>query len=161
MPHGARSSTAVGQQLHHAGRCKSDPHNAYRGSRGLIGFSSGFTLLEVMVAVAILALVLVTLLGVKNRSMEDVLFADHMTTATLLAKRTMTDLLENAQNLQQEGEDEGEFPEEEFRDFTWKKSVTFIPFKYEDMLVMITELRVQVLWNEGTHPEMVELVSYE
>jgi hypothetical protein len=114
-----------------------------------------------MVAVAILALVLVTLLGVKNRSMEDVLFADHMTTATLLAKRTMTDLLENAQNLQQEGEDEGEFPEEEFRDFTWKKSVTFIPFKYEDMLVMITELRVQVLWNEGTHPEMVELVSYE
>ena len=48
-----------------------------------------------MVAVAILAMVLVTLLGVKNRSMQDVMLADHITTATLLAKREMTEMLQN------------------------------------------------------------------
>jgi prepilin-type N-terminal cleavage/methylation domain-containing protein len=161
MPFGVRGKTAGGQRARHAAKCTSAPPGAESTSGGLIGCSSGFTLLEVMVAVAILGLVLVTLLGVKNRSMEDVLLADHMTTATLLAKRAMTELYESVQNQQQESEDEGEFPEEAFKDFTWKKSVAFIPFQFEDTSVTIAELRVQVLWNEGTHPEMVELVSYE
>ena len=36
---------------------------------------NGFTLLEVMVAVAIMSMVLVTLLGLKNRTMQDVALA--------------------------------------------------------------------------------------
>ena len=46
-----------------------------------------------MIAVAILAMVLVSLLGLKNRSMQDVMKAERITTATLLAKRMMTDAL--------------------------------------------------------------------
>jgi len=123
--------------------------------------SRGFTLLEVMVAVAILAMVLVTLLSVNGRSIDDVQLADHMTTATLLAKRTMSDMLQNARSRAGEGEEEGEFPEEEFKGFTWKKTVKPISFEYESMPVTITELKVEVAWYEGTHQETVELVSYE
>jgi general secretion pathway protein I len=119
----------------------------------------GFTLLEVMVAVAILAMVLVTLLGLKNRSMQDVMLADHITTATLLAKREMTEMLRNPAARPKESESEGEFTEEEeFRDYTWKKTITALtPIEN----VSITEIRMAVLWKEGDRQEMVELVSYE
>jgi len=119
-------------------------------------YSAGFTLLEVMVAVAILAMVLVTLMGVKNRSMEDVMLADHITTATMLAKRKMTEVLLSGQLSQKE--DAGEFPEEEFTGYTWKQDIAFIQ-PIENM--QITEVRVQVLWKQGQRQEMVELLSYQ
>jgi len=43
-----------------------------------------------------LGLVLVTLIGLQNRGMEDVMLADHITTATLLAKRKMNEILVTA-----------------------------------------------------------------
>ena len=114
----------------------------------------GFTLLEVMVAVAILAMVLVTLMGVKNGSTRDVMLADHITTATLLAKRMMTQTL--LTGTLTPNEDEGEFPEDEFKDYTWKKTISLTPIE-----VKLLEVRVAVLWKEGERQEMVELVSYE
>ncbi len=122
----------------------------------LVLYSAGFTLLEVMVAVAILAMVLVTLIGVKNRSMEDVMLADHITTATMLAKRKMTEVLLSGQLAQKE--DAGEFPEEEFTGYTWKQDIALIQ-PIENM--QITEVRVQVLWKEGQRQEKVELLSYQ
>jgi len=113
----------------------------------------GFTLLEVMVAVSIMALVLVTLLGLKNKTMQDVMMADHITTATLLAKRLMTDTIMIKPRLPLE--DEGEFSEEEFKGYAWKKTISFTP------LSQIMEVRIAVLWKEGTRQEMVELVGYE
>ncbi len=114
---------------------------------------SGFTLLEVMVAVAIMAMVLVTLLGLKNNSMQDVSLMQHMTTATMLAKRAMVEATMVKPRLP--GEDEGAFPEEEFKDYSWKKTITPTP------LIDIMEVRIAVLWKEGTRQESVELVSYE
>ena len=121
--------------------------------------SKGFTLLEVMVAVAILGMVLVSLIGLKNRSMQDVALADHITTATLLAKRRMNENLVTAGTRTVfQKEDEGEFPEEEFKEYTWKESITQLQ-PVEN--VKITEVRVAVLWKEGERQEMVELKSYE
>jgi general secretion pathway protein I len=122
---------------------------------------AGFTLLEVMVAVAILAMVLVTLLGLKNKSTQNVMLAEHITTATLLAKRVMTDTLATAgTGALEQKEDEGKFEEEEFQDYTWKKTIA--PLQLEAVgQVKITEVRVAVLWKEGTRQEMVELASYE
>ena len=117
------------------------------------GEDRGFTLLEVMVAVSIMALVLVTLLGLKNKTMQDVMMADHITTATLLAKRMMTDTIMFKPRLPLE--DEGEFSEQEFKEYTWKKAISVTPF------AQIMEVRVAVLWKEGTRQEMVELVGYE
>lgn len=122
---------------------------------------SAFTLLEVMVAVAILAMVLVTLLGVKNRSMQDVLLADHITTATLLAKREMTEMIRNPQARPKESESEDKFSEEEFKDYTWKKTITPLTIETEAGPVNITEIKMAVLWQEGGRQEIVELKSYE
>jgi len=114
----------------------------------------GFTLLEVMVAVSIMAMVLVSLLGLKNRSMQDVMLAEHITTATMLARRMMVETL--LAKPRQPAEDEGVFPEEEYQDYTWKKMVTQVPLQ-----VQIMEVRVAVFWKEGEREERVELVSYE
>ena len=126
---------------------------------GLRNERGGFTLLEVMVAVAILGMVLVTLIGLKNRSMQDVMLADHITTATLLAKRKMNESLVTAgTRTVMEKEDEGEFPEEEYKVYTWKQSISQLqPMEN----VRVTEVRVAVLWKEGTRQEIVELLSYE
>ena len=131
-------------------------HGAAGRKEALNRMERGFTLLEVMVAVAILGMVLVTLLGVKNRSVQDVMVSEHITTATLLAKRKMTEALLTKPLVPKE--DEGEFPEEEFKEYTWKQSISLItPIEN----VKITEVRVAVLWKEGERQEMVELLSYE
>jgi len=114
---------------------------------------AGFTLLEVMVAVAIMAMVLITLLGLKNSSMKDVMLAKHITVATMLAKRMMVENTAAEPDLSPE--DEGTFPEKEYQDYTWKKTVVPTP------LPQIMELHVAVLWKEGTRDEMVEIVNYE
>ncbi len=133
---------------HSAGEVNT-PHSALR----IRHWQNGFTFLEVMVAVVIMASVLVTLATLGNRSVQDVQLADHITTATLLAKRVMADVITNKPALPLE--DEGEFPEAEFAGYTWKKSVQPTP------LVQIMEVRVDVLWEEGTRQESVELVAYE
>ena len=135
---------------------KNVPHSALH-----IPHSRGFTLLEVMVAVAILAMVLVSLLGLKNRSTQDVMLSEHITTATLLARRVMTETLVTAgTGAVVQKEDEGEFEEEEFKYYTWKKKIS--PMQLEEAGgVKIMEVRVAVLWKEGERPEQVELASYE
>jgi general secretion pathway protein I len=119
--------------------------------------NSGFTLLEVMVAVAIMSLVLVTLLGLQSRTMRDVALAEHITTATMLAKRKMVDVI-GSKNLKPL-EDDGDFSgEENFSDYAWKRTISQIPLFGT---VFVTEIRIAVLWKEGTRQEMVELVDYE
>ncbi len=120
----------------------------------------GFTLLEVMVAVSIMAMVLVTLLGLKNRTMQDVALAEHITTATMLAKRKMVETITtNPTKKWLPVEEEGGFENEDnFKDYTWKTTISLIPLFNN---VSITEIRAAVLWKEGTRQEMVGLVDYE
>jgi uncharacterized lipoprotein NlpE involved in copper resistance len=106
-----------------------------------------------MLAVAILSLVIVSLMGLNNRSTQDVTLAEHITTATLLAKRVMTETLLTSTQLPREKE--GEFEDEVFSDYTWKMIVVPTP------VPQVMEVRVAVLWKEGEREEKVELVSYE
>ena len=124
------------------------------------GSRSGFTLLEVMVAVTIMSMVLITLIGLKNRSMQDVALAGHITTATMLAKRMMVETITtNPSKKWMPIDNEGDFREEEnFVGYTWKKTISLIPLLGG---ITITEIRIAVLWNEGTRSEQVELVDYE
>ena len=115
-----------------------------------------------MVAVALLGLVLVTLLGLKNRTMQDVMLADHITTATLLAKREMTEMLQNKASRPKESETEDKFTEEEFKDYTWKKTIT--PHDRTDTKRSYRHYRDQgggALAGGRNRQESVELVSYE
>lgn len=115
--------------------------------------NSGFTLLEVMVAVAILAFVFVSLQGLNNRSVQDVMLSKRITTATLLARRVMTETLLATPLVQKE--DKGDFPEEDFKEYSWQITITPTPVKF------LMEVRIGVLWKEGDRQETVELVSYE
>ena len=135
---------------------KDTPGGVPGAGRSSVPHSPGFTLLEVMVAVTILGMVLVTLLGLKNRSLEDVGLAEHITTATLLANGKMMETIMNG-NLNPT-EDEGEFvnPDQPIQ-YSWKRTISLIPVAGTS----IREIRVAALWMEGNRPEQVELVSYE
>ena len=82
----------------------------------------GFTLIEVMVSLAILALSLTVISQAQQASMRQVLRGKMMTVATLLAREKMVDLEED---LFKEGfsdfeeEERGDFDEEGFEHYKW------------------------------------------
>ncbi|PID39342.1 MAG: hypothetical protein CSA65_07560 [Proteobacteria bacterium] len=82
----------------------------------------GFTLIEVMVALAILALSLTVISQAQQASMRQVVRSKMMTVATLLAREKMVDLEED---LFKEGfsdfeeEEKGDFDEEGFKSYRW------------------------------------------
>lgn len=82
----------------------------------------GFTLLEVMVALAILALALTVVSQAQQASMRQVLRAKMMTVATLLARGKMVELEDDLFKKgfsDFEEEEKGDFDEEGFRDYQW------------------------------------------
>lgn len=84
----------------------------------------GFTLLEVMVAMAILGIALLGLLGLHHQSMVSVIRAQQMTRAAMLAQAVMTEAeLERFPDLgMTSGDFEAAFPNE-FPDFRWARNV--------------------------------------
>lgn len=116
--------------------------------------ADGFTLLEVMVALAIVAIALVTLLGLSNRTVLVHERIQKLTRATLLAQQLMTE-----QEVQNAGfgvtgeEQEGVF-EEPFADFSWR-------ITYENtMIPQVRQIHVQVSWGRAQDNEQVELISF-
>jgi prepilin-type N-terminal cleavage/methylation domain-containing protein len=86
----------------------------------------GFTLLEVMAAVAILALTLVVLLSVVSNNMRATAHARMLTTGTFLARGKIVALEDGLiekgfQDLDET--DDGVFADEGFRDFSWTTAI--------------------------------------
>jgi general secretion pathway protein I len=84
----------------------------------------GFTLLEVMVAMAILGIALLGLLSLHHQSVQSVIRAQQSTKASMLAQVVMTEAeLERFPELgRTRGDFEASFPGE-FRDFRWERVV--------------------------------------
>jgi general secretion pathway protein I len=84
----------------------------------------GFTLLEVMVAIAILGTALVSLLSLHHQSMQSVIRAQEMTRASMLAQAVMTEAeLERFPDLgKSTGDFQSSFPGQ-FQDFRWERLV--------------------------------------
>ena len=111
---------------------------------------SGFTLLEVLVAVAILSVALVVLLGLRNQDVNLVDATRQLTVATALARMKMVETgLEGFPDL---GETGGEFGEG-YPDFRWHRVVSSTPFDY------VREVQVSVAWGQNDR-DSVELVNY-
>lgn len=114
------------------------PTTASRSStdRAAPGAPGGFTLLEVMIALAILSVSLVALAGINSGAMNMHAYAKRLTVATFLARGKMADL---EQKLQSEGlpaDDEvedGTFEEEGYPEYRWEAQI--IRPKTEDLNV--------------------------
>ena len=80
----------------------------------------GFTLLEVMIAVALLAIALTTLLGSQSQSMFAAERADFSSQAALLARLKMTEIIAEGETLSESGGDFGD----SFPGYGWKVETT-------------------------------------
>ncbi|RMF92221.1 MAG: prepilin-type N-terminal cleavage/methylation domain-containing protein [Nitrospinota bacterium] len=112
----------------------------------------GFTLLEVSVALMIVALTLVTIIHTQNRSVDLLTEMANLTTATLLAQQRMA-LLEST-GFPDLNEAEGVFEEEAYHGYRWQERVRETPFE------SVREIQVVISWTEGTQERSLELVSY-
>jgi general secretion pathway protein I len=126
--------------------------------------SRGFTLLEVLIALAILALGLPILLGLRNFDLDLHARAVDITAATMLAQEKLIETeLSPAFPL---GETSGDFQNAPLGSqsttdtlnrsdrFRWKRIVTSTP------LPVVREVKIQVIWPAGAGDEMVEVSTY-
>ncbi len=115
--------------------------------------NQGFTLLEVMIALAIVAISLVTLLGLSNRSILVQERIQRLTRATLLAQQVMSEEEVEPASAQRDWSPKEEVFEEPYSDYRYQVS-------YQDtMLARVKEVRVVVLWGDPEKNEQVQLTS--
>lgn len=123
----------------------------------------GFTLLEVLLAIGLLAIALPVLLGLRNFDLDLHARAEELTTATLLAQEKLleTELL----GVYPVGEVAGDFhgtplgvqasgPPNRAAGYKWKRTISPTP------LELIREVRIQVSWPRGAFEETVEVSTY-
>jgi general secretion pathway protein I len=114
--------------------------------------ADGFTLLEVMVALAIIAFAVVTYVHSQNMSVALLNESTNMTVATLLAQGRMVVL--DSSDISGALEREGIFDEPEYAAFRWKERVTSTP------LPNIFEVHVEVSWDDNRGRRSVELINF-
>ena len=129
-----------------------------------MGNERGFTLLEVVIALGILALALPILLGLRNWDLDLHARAKEMTAATILAQEKLTET--ELGTLLPFGETGGEFLPTPLgsqpttvvtnrqSNYRWKRIVSSTP------LPIVREVKIQVLWPRGTIDEMLEVSTY-
>jgi general secretion pathway protein I len=104
-----------------------------------------FTLIEVMVAMAILGIALLGLLGLHHQSIQSVIRAQQATRASMLAQAVMTEAeLERFPDLGlTRGDFEASFPGE-FQDFRWERDVAA-----SGMFPDVRKVRVLIQYGPG------------
>ena len=119
--------------------------------RGPFQRTSGFTLLEVMIALAILALVGVAFLRAQASSVRLVDESGQISIATLLAREKMAEL--ESMGFPELGKTSG-MGDQTFPRYRWEQIVssTDIP--------ALRKALVRILWIEGTNQRTLELVAY-
>ena len=120
--------------------------------------TAGFTLLEIMVALAIVAIALVPLLRLHMLSLEATIRSQDLTTAILLAQGQLAAM----GDFPEEGEDTGTFEEPELEKFRWQTAVKEHTFPSEDGAqdVQVRHIAITVVWTDGGSERQYRLESY-
>lgn len=145
--------------------------------------ANGFTLLEIMVAVAILSISLVALLSFQGNTMITSGRAERITEATMLARMRMGEVDLEMDKLQKRGEfpdektEEGTF-EEPFEKYKWKLTIRRVALPApmtgdegsvqnlvgrqltEEIAKTVREVRLEVLWEEMGEEQTIEVVTH-
>jgi general secretion pathway protein I len=126
--------------------------------------SRGFTLLEVLISIAILALALPILLGLRNWDLDLEARALDITTATMLAQEKLMEA--ELSPVYAIGETSGDFrnpplayqalgdTSERAEKYRWKRIISPTP------LQAVRELKIQILWQQGNNEEVLEASTY-
>jgi len=112
---------------------------------------AGFTLIEIMISLAVLGIALTVLLGLRNRDIALSAYSGHMTEATLLARQRISEV--TFAGFPDLGTREGDFGEEH-PNYTWKEEVKQTPYD------VVRELNLDVLWMEGGRQESVRFTTF-
>ena len=144
---------------------------------------SGFTLLEVMVAIGILAISMTTLLTFSGNTMIKSGRAERLVVATMLAKQRMTEIEIELMEAQKKNEfpdertEEGNF-DEPFEDYSWAMEVRKVelpapPMGEEggiqamvgrqlskEIAKTVRELMLTIKWNEMGEEQTLDLVTH-
>lgn len=111
----------------------------------------GFTLLEVMIAMAILAITLVVVFQSQSQSISMTGRARFETTAAFLAQSKMAEI--EAANPEEIGSDSGDFGDD-FPDYSWRVDVT------ETEIELLKKIEVKVVNERMTSNNSFRLVLY-
>ena len=115
----------------------------------------GFTLLEIMIAVAIIAIALTTLLGSQSQSVSFANSAQFETMAALLAQSKMSELvIEDSFSLSGNNGDFGD----DFPGYTWEAEVNDIIVEEIDVSQYLKQVDLSVKW--GVHRYDLRLYHY-
>lgn len=119
--------------------------NTHVDARGEAG-RLGFTLLEVMVSMAIIAIALTAVLGSQSQSVSFATEAKFTTTAALLAQGKMAEL--EAMNPEDLASDSGDFGED-FPDYSWEVTLGDVFFSEpENVSNHLQQIDLTVSWGE-------------
>ena len=108
-----------------------------------ISGQKGFTLLEVIIAVAIMGASLAILLGAVNRNLVMASQSKNQSIAYALAQQKIGEI--EMQGYPQVGQEQGTF--EEFPGFNWYVNV--LPYDIEQLGTEIRIVMVDIAWDEG------------
>jgi general secretion pathway protein I len=124
----------------------------------------GFTLMEVLIAMAILALAMPILLGLRNWDLNLHSRAADITAATMLAQEKLIEA--ELSPVYPVGETTGDFRNpplgyqvpgdvaERAERYRWKRVITTTP------LPSVREVKIQILWQQGATDEVLEASTY-
>ncbi len=120
----------------------------------LIRRRRGFTLLEVMIALAIAGIALVACLGLVNRSIYCAEQVRRISVATMLAQYKMTELEEQARRRAMAVGDSSGRWDEPYQQYRWQVEFHSTP------IAGVSQVTVSVLWGDARRNEEVSLDSF-